>query len=162
MATKAHFTGLPGAGRTEHLRIGMKVGTKYAVSSPEDGHVTVAGKTVLPVSCFPWLDPDYRFACDSGKPDVKQASYLADRWGCSRESAQYLWPSAYPERMAVMLRGAALPLKTDKIKSLDELPVAAIVAATGWSEYTLKGWLGKPRYAARLWDIVRGLDGGLR
>lgn len=159
MAIKAHFTGLPGAGRTEHLRIGMKVGTKYVVNQHSHATITVRnGALELPVSCFPWLDPSYRFACDSGKPDVKQASYLADRWGCSRESAQYLWPSAYPERMAVMLRGAALPLKTDRIKSLDELPVAAIVAATGWSEYTLKGWLGKPRYAARLWDIIRGLE----
>ena len=161
MAIKAHFTGLPGAGRTEHLRIGMKVGTKYVVNQTGSTVTVRNGALELPVSCFPWLDPDYQFACDSGKPDVKQASYLADRWGCSRESAQYLWPSSYPERMAVMLRGATLPLKTDKIKSLDELPVAAIVAATGWSEYTLKGWLGKPRYAARLWDIVRGLDGGI-
>lgn len=160
-AIKAHFTGLPGAGRTEHLRIGMKVGSKYTITSCEGGVVTVKEKpgVELPVESFPFLDPNYQFSCLSLKPDVKQASYLADRWGCSRESAQYLWPSAYPVRMKVMLRGAALPIKTDKIKSLDELPVLAIAATTTWSDYTLKGWLNKPRYAARMWDIIRGLEG---
>lgn len=161
MVTKAYFTGLPGGGRKDHRSAKMRIGGRYTITSNDGEWVTVAetdGK--FPISCFPFLDPSYQFSCDSAVPDVKQASYLADRWSCTRESVRNVWPDKFPKRLEVMMRGAHLPIKTDPVGDiLHGQLLEDVIAATGWSEYCLFGTLDQPRYAARLWDIIRGIQG---
>lgn len=161
MATQAYFTGLPEGGRSAHRKLRMRIGGRCTIISIDGEWVTVAecGEK-LPISCFPFLDPNYQFSCDSAVPDVKQASYLADRWSCTRESVRNVWPDKFPKRLEVMMRGAHLPIKTDPVGDiLQGQLLEYVIEATGWSEYCLFGTLDQPRYAARLWDIIRGIQG---
>lgn len=96
------------------------------------------------------------------KLTLQQRRELAARWGCSPAIIK-IWETRQPERLRILLAGASMPERRDKLNLRHEAAkrgwrIMDITIAVGWTYFTLKNYEALAKRRARLWDIIRGME----